>query len=77
MGYFIFSDLPSAEAYTKEIEQAQGIPRPGTDRWGDPIKAADEDLWAVVESTGYYVPPPSDPNAFQLELLPDTWWGTP
>jgi|GEM_PF-7130258 len=75
MGYWIFDNLALAEAYTKEIEEAQGIPRPGTDRWGDPIKAADEDLWAVVESTGYYVAAPAD--AFHMELLPDTWWGTP
>lgn len=74
MGYWIFDSLPAAEAYTKEIENAQGIPRPGTDTWGDPIKSATDDLWAVVASEGYPVSDPDDAIDY-METLPDGWWG--
>ena len=75
MPYVIFETLADAEAYTDEIEQVQGIPRPGTDTWGDPMKSAQENLWAVVESNGYPVPIP--PSAVDIvDLLPASWWGS-
>lgn len=74
MGYWIFDSLAFAEAYTKEIEKIQGIPRPGTSTWGEPIKDASADMWAVVASNGYPVPDPSDAVDY-LEILPEDWWG--
>ncbi len=74
MGYVIFETLADAQAYTHEIEVIQGIPRPGTDTWGEPIKDASASLWAVVESNGYVVPIP-DTAVDILPLLPDSWWG--
>ena len=76
MGYWIFDSLAKAEAYTDEIERIQGIPRPGTDTWGDPMKSASADLWAVVASNGYPVPDPTDAIE-HLDELPDDWWNTP
>ena len=73
MGYVIFDSLTNAADYTAEIERVQGIPREGTDRWGDPIKCAYADLWAVIASTGYVVPIP--PTAVDtMPLLPENWW---
>lgn len=74
MPYVIFETLADAEAYTKDIERIQGIPRPGTDTWGEPSKCATQDLWAVVESNGYPVPMPE--SAVDLvDVLPAEWWG--
>jgi hypothetical protein len=74
MGFIIFDSLVDAQKYTKEIERAQGIPRQGTDTWGEPIKSANENLWAVVDSTGYNVPIP-DSAVDILPMLPVSWWG--
>lgn len=73
MGYLIFSALADAQAYTAEIERVQGIPRPGTDRWGDPLKHSTQELWAVIEPNGYIVEKPA--SAIEdLDVLPDGWF---
>jgi hypothetical protein len=74
MGFLIFLALADAEAYTKDIERIEGIPRPGTVRWGDPIKNATQDLWAVIMPTGYEVPVPST-AVDMMDELPKSWWG--
>jgi len=35
---------------TASIEAIEGIPRPGTDQWGEPIPHPDGTRWAVVLS---------------------------
>lgn len=76
MPYLIFKSLTSAEAYVKDVERAQGIPRPGTDSWDEPLKSASKRLWAVVESFGYPVQRP-ETAVDVLDELPSSWWEKP
>lgn len=74
--FILFDSEMNAIELTLAIEEAQGIPRPGTTEWGAPRKHPTRDEWAVVASDeAYPVPTPASAIA-TVDELPADWYPT-